>query len=200
MSQPLDGILELLRQSSVADPSTLLKPAGRRELEDTIIRLERSGLRARVVVAPRGTDLADLHPLWDGLRLDARDDLILLFNGERWEARGWGLSAPTINAALEGARPGLRRYYARGLSEALEALAIGARGPERSRSAHGHFGSILLGGTGLAVLGLVGWTVMRRQRRSRERVRGLAEARSAAEQVFSEVILATEDMPEAEAG
>jgi hypothetical protein len=196
-----DDAAELLRAGPLADLGPLLKPGGRGEVEREIARIAAGGLRAHVVVAPLDADLTPLQALWERLGFASQTDLLLLFNGHHWEARGWDLSPPAIDAALASARPGLHLYYGRGLALALteleKATGRGRNDEPRSRS---------LGGAGVAVVGLaaaagLAWVVVRRQRRARERRRTLAEARADADKVFADVVLAAEEMsgPEAAA-
>jgi len=49
-------------------------------------------------------------------------------------------------------------------------------------------------GAGTAAAVAFGWVVLRRRRLQRERRQSLAEARKSADQVFADVVLATEDM------
>jgi hypothetical protein len=57
----------------------------------------------------------------------------------------------------------------------------------------------LLGVGGLAAAAALGWVIVRRRRRAQERRQSLAEARSAADQVFADVLLAAEEMSGPEA-
>jgi hypothetical protein len=208
----MDQALAALRDGDVADVGKLLKPGGLRELEAALGRLRAGGQRARVVLTPLGEDLQPWHVLFERLGLDRQRDLLLLFNGRRWEARGWGLSPAAGQRALAAAEPALRRYYARGLVVALEGLAAAARGEPapaprapgsrapatpapRARSSSGGW---VLGVGGVAALVGLGFVIRRRRRRAAESSRSLAEARSSAEQVFAEVVLATEEMSEAD--
>src|SRR5262249_32904250 len=86
----------------------LLKPGGRREVEAALARWAERGKRARIVCLPLRTSLAGWHRLWDAVGLDQDRDLLLLFNGQHWEARGWGLSEEENARALHGAESGLR--------------------------------------------------------------------------------------------
>jgi hypothetical protein len=190
-----------LRAGPVADVGNLLKPGGLREVEQTIARLAARGLKGHVVIAPKGESLGPYHALWGMQGYDQQRDLLLLFNGQRWEARGWGLSAPAAESALAVAEPALRQYYGRGLSAALVALARATgkdldEAPARGRSSAL---PIVLGVGGAAVAGVLGWTLVRRRRLARERRQSLHEARSAADQVFADVLLAAEEMSGPEA-
>jgi hypothetical protein len=199
----MDEALAALRDGDIADLGRLLKPGGRRELEEALARLRAGGQHARVVITPPGENLELWHPLFDRLGLDRNRDLLLLFNGRRWETRGWGLSPAVAQRALVAAEPALRRYYARGLVEALDGLAAAARGapgapaPRPAVRSSGA-GGWVLGLGGLAALVGLGFVIRRRRRRAADSSRSLAEARSSAEEVFAEVVLATEEMPDAE--
>ena len=92
----LDALTTALRTDPLADPSGIIKPAGRSELMAAIETLRKNGRRARVAVLPPGTDLTTARPLWGRLGLTESQDLLLLFNGQRWEARGWNLNRGQI--------------------------------------------------------------------------------------------------------
>jgi hypothetical protein len=194
-----DEAVAALRAGPVADVGHLLKAGGLRELGAEASRLAPAGLSAHVVVVPADEPLAPWHGLWARLGYSERTDLLLLFNGRRWEARGWGLSGAAIEAALVAAEPALRQYYGRGLTAALENLARATdRAPARPAPRSSSLGPAL-GVGGLLGAVALGWVIVRRRRRAAESRRSLADARSAAEQVFSEVVLATEEMPAADA-
>ena len=193
----LDDADRLLRKGPVADVGQLLKPAGVREIEREAARLAAGGLHGHVVVAPRGQDLDAWRVLWSRQGYDARRDLLLLFNGRDWQARGWGLEQAQIQRALDAAQPALGQYYGKGLTVALTRLAEETgRAPERpdeKRRSRSSLLPVFIGaGTALAVG--FGWVVARRRRLQRERRQSLAEARKSADQVFADVVLATEDM------
>ncbi|HLK92240.1 MAG TPA: hypothetical protein VKZ18_20265 [Polyangia bacterium] len=204
----VDDAAALLRAGPLADLGPLLKPGGRREVEREIARIAAGGLRAHVVVAPLDAALEPLQALWEQLAFSSQADLLLLFNGKSWEARGWELSPAAIDAALDRARPGLRAYYGRGLALALAELEK-ATGRRQEPSETGSEPAPLarsFSGAGVAVVGLaavagLAWVVVRRQRRARERRRTLAEARADADKIFADVLLAAEEMsgPEAAA-
>jgi hypothetical protein len=194
----LDEAAEALRARPVVDVGHLLKPGGLREIEREIARLSAAGLRGHVVVAPRGEDLAPWQALWTRLRYRSDQDLLLLFNGRDWHAAGWDLEPATVRRALDAAEPALGAYYGRGLTVALAnlAAATGRSGVERPRARSSLLPVFLGAGTALAV---VGWVIARRRKRGSERRQSLAEARSSADQVFADVVLATEDLPGPEA-
>ena len=224
-SSALDRAQAALQAGPVADLGPLLKPGGRRELEAAIQRLGGRGLRVRVLVLPQGAALSAFHSLWQRLGLGP-SDLLLLFNGRRVEARGWGLEPRQVSQALAAAEAQAAPYHARRLVNALETLAAaaparaGERAPQPAPApappprpstpaatpapaARDDAGasSVLpwaLGVGATAVAAGVGWVMVRRQRLARERAQSLDRARSDAEQVFADVVLAAEEMPEAE--
>lgn len=200
MKDEVASLIETLRSEPLVDAGGLLKPGGRRELEATLQALAARGLRARIVVTPMNADLAPYHGVWDGLALDPRKDLVLLYNGRRWEARGWGLAPSAVDAALASAAPALRSYHARGLSEALLALARASSGVTAPKATSGAWGGVAIGVGTLAGLGLLGFVIARRRRRALERKRALERAVHEAEQIYADVMLASEELPEAEAG
>ena len=192
----IDEADQLLRSRPVADVGRLLKPGGLREIEREIARLGAGGLRGHVVVAPRGEDLTPWRDLWRRQGYDARNDLLLLFNGRDWYAHGWGLDAAAIQKALDAAQPALGQYYGRGLAVALASLAqaTGRAPEERTERPRSSLLPVFLGaGAALGAAG-IGWVVLRRRKLGKERRQSLAEARSSADQVFADVLLATEEM------
>lgn len=203
MNLDLDALTATLRTDHLADPAGIIKPAGRAELSKVIDALRKNGHQARVAVLPPGTDLTTAHPLWGRLGLTEPRDLLLLFNGQRWEARGWKLNRSQIDAALSAARPSLAKYYAAGLASAL--LGLGAAADVKTATtpvatSTGRSGGGLFVGGALAVGGgALGFIIMRRRRLQRQQSRAIHSARGDAERVFAEVILATEDLPEADA-
>jgi len=185
----------LLHEGPIADVGHLLRPGGRHEIDREIARIAGGGLRAHVVLVPVAEELAPLHTLWMRLGYAEAGDLLLLFNGHRWEARGWGLSRPAIDAALAAAEPGLRLFYGRGLANALANLSEATgRAPARAPARPSSLGGIVAGAAGLGLAAAVAWVIVRRRRRGQESRHTLAEARSSADKVFAEVVLATEDM------
>jgi hypothetical protein len=194
----IDDAAEQLRSRPVADVGQLLKSGGLREIEREIARLAGAGLHGHVVVAPLGADLVAWEVLWGRMGYQSSRDLLLLFNGRDWYARGWDLDQAAILKALDDARPALRAYYGRGLTVALANLAAATgRQPEQRRSRSSSLLPVFLGaGTAMAV---VGWVILRRRKRGQERRKSLAEARSEADQVFADVLLATEEMSGPEA-
>jgi hypothetical protein len=194
MSTSLDEAEAALRSGHLADLGHLLKEGGRQELAREIARLQGDGLQAHVLILPAGEELTPLHSLWDRLKYDPGRDLMLLFNGRRWEARGWNLSASAVQAALAAAEPARRQYFGRGLAVALAGLgqATGRKAqPEAARSSSG---SIIVGVGGLVAASAIGWVLVRRGRRSAERRRALSEARASADRVFAEVLLGAEEL------
>ncbi len=169
-----------LSSGPVADVGGLLKPAGRRELEQEIARLGGRGLSAHVALVPAGEELGPWHVLWNSQGLDAKSDLLLLFNGKRWEARGWNLTARQIEVALAGAEPALKQYFGRGLTTALANLGAATRrapvetpapvparsSPASSSSRSSSISGAVLGVGALAALAVVGWVIVRRGRRA----------------------------------
>ena len=204
-----------LQQSPVFDTGRL-KAGGLRELRATLRAWEARGLRARVAVLPKGADLTRWRGLWSRLALDPARDLLLITNGRRWEARGWGLDAKVVAAALDRAETGLARYLARGLVMALDELGGAARGAGERRTSGGgrpeaagstppvgaggeppreSSGFFLWGAGGLLLAG-VGFMVYRRQKLSGATATGYRTRFEAAEQLYADLMLESDAIPE----
>jgi len=192
----LDQAVEQLQREPLADVGQLLKARGRIEVEQQIARAAARGLRAHVLIVGPGEDLTPLRAVWNRLGYKPDTDLLLLFNGRHWEARGWALSATAIDGALSAATPALHQYFGKGLVTALANLAEATkRNDDPPASVSSTSGLGLGAGVGAAlVAGVVGWVIVRRQRRARESQQTLAEARSSAEKVFADVLIAAEDL------
>jgi hypothetical protein len=207
MPADLNAAADTLRNEPLLDRGPLLKPGGKAEVLAAIEKWKSRGLRAHVVITERNDDLAPWHGLWSLLSLDAKKDLLLVFNGTRWDARGWGLDAPRIQRALENAAPGLRSYYARGLVTALDELGAAATGSPTATSdakgaqaepRSGGGGSLgILAGLMLAIAGLFfGWMIRRRKVLGGQKYAAFEKARLVAEQSYADVMLAAEALPD----
>lgn len=199
----LNAAATALRRGGLHDPAGRLKAGGRRELTHALVQTSRLGMTARVVVLPRGADLGPARALWDELKLENGRDLLLLANGQRWEARGWGLTKAEVSEALGAAAPHLKRYLAAGLVRALENLNMAARrgaaaagattrdpkpvAPNGERSSL--VGTGLVVGGGAVLLAGLAWVVARRQRRGRG-VRATYDERfQAAERTYADLMV-----------
>lgn len=193
----------MIRQSETArqfqsrylvDRGGLLRPGGRRELLREMARLRDGGAVARVLLVPRGEDLAPWRGVWDELRLEERTDLLLLFNGDRWEARGWALTPEAIGRALEAAEADLRVYYARGLSGALRNLAEASPTGPAPGDATGWL-PIWVGGLLMLVIAMLSAFVIRRRMRvARESLAAFHGLLDTARSAFAQVVLEGEEM------
>jgi hypothetical protein len=193
-------VVRELNEGAIAD-SGWLKPGGRAELEAALARWESQGLRAKIVLLPEGSNPRPWRSLWADLGLDERVDLLLIYAGDHWEARGWGLDDAEIAQALDAAEPALAEYAGKGLVAALDglgaaslALPSGGSVPVRRRSASGLPGvtELLVAGVGAGTLaaGALGWLIWRRQKLAREdKGRLLADQRAAAEVAYANLIL-----------
>jgi hypothetical protein len=185
-----------------------LTPTDRIEVQHTLGRLSQQGLQAYVLVLPQSEDLQAWRTLWTLLALRDRNDLLLLYNGLRWEARGWGLTTATIGRVLDHAESALHRSTGAGLVTALTALAaqapphtpadqLGPSGTTAQTRASSQAGAATLwwwaGGGTLALLGGLGWLLHRRMRLQQQQEQAFNEACAAAEAAFTQVMLATDD-------
>ncbi len=164
---------ELLRATHLVDRSAMLRPGGRRMVEAAMARLRLRGRTARLLLGSRPAEAPPLGELWAAAGLEPARDLLLLYDGREWSARGWSLAPDAIDAALASARPAARQTFARGLVAALDALAEAAESPaDPGRAAarpgpHGR-GSVApwgwwVGGLGVGLAAL-GVTVLWRRR------------------------------------
>ncbi len=196
MSRTLDETARELRERRLVDRG-LLRPRGRQEVLAAIERWRERGMRAWVLVLERDEPLAPWHALSETMQL-GRPDLLLLFNGRRWEARGWGLPADRVERALEAARPSLGTYWGRGLVEALDRLGAAATGRPAPRPESRPRSSSPIGwGAGAALLaggGVLAWLIGRRMRLAKERRGKIDQARSSAERTYADLVLAAEDL------
>lgn len=200
-----------LRQSRLVDRGSLLKPRGRAEVRDAVERWKARGRDAYVFITERGEDLAPFRQLFQALTLHPENDLLLLFNGERWEAKGWGLTDREISEALRLAEGAPHTYYARGLVVALDSLGAAAGGAARAPrsttlsertpepSSTGSGSRLAPVGIGVALivpLAAAGWVLRRRAEMGRRRYAEFEKYRLSAEQTYADVMLAAEELPD----
>ncbi|MBM3224126.1 MAG: hypothetical protein FJZ47_10020 [Candidatus Tectomicrobia bacterium] len=187
----IEAVLSALRTSQLAD-NDLLTPAERAAVQQTLTQLAQRGLRAYVVVLPQNEEPQTWRKLWELIPIREQRDLLLLFNGRRWEARGWLLPPVTISRELQQAETVVQRERGAGLVAAVTALAAQTSSASRPSARGG--GSSLplwLGGGSLVLLGTMGWLLLRRQRLQRQQqARVFHEARNEAEAAFAQVMLA----------
>ncbi len=181
----LEELAVELRAGGVADPAEELGPYGPRILRPVFERHRERGLHAYVVRAEPGRPLDEVWPLWSKLGLNEESDLLLLYNGTRWEAKGWGLSAAQISQALAAAEPALQRSQTEGLALVLDKLAelVPLEIPWLPLSMH------------TAALTWLGWVLVRKFKRHRQSKQRIAKALSSAAAVQAEVMLAAEQLP-----
>jgi hypothetical protein len=203
-----ETVLRELRAAHLAD-NGVLTPADRSAVQQTLARLTPQGLQAYVVVLPQSEDVQTWRKLWGLLALQEAHDLLLLYNGRRWEARGWGLAPPVIGRVLDQAENALKHSPGSGLVTALSALAEQAApqttadrprpagAPAQTRSPD-HVGPALrwlgVGGGGLVLLGGVGWLLYRRRRLQQHQEQAFNEVCAAAEAAFTQVMLADDTL------
>lgn len=199
MSVTLDLAVRELRLLPLADPRRHLKERGRQEVLEELARWRSQGLLAHVLVVDPEDSPSGLLEAWAPLQLDDRRDLLLIFNTREYVARGWGLAGAELRDVLARARPKPGEIYARSLTRGLAAL--GQQALRRTEpSTEGGFPPLLaLGGTGVLLAGVaLGLVLRRRSRLARSGLAQLNAARGAAERTYTELMLACEELPEAE--
>jgi hypothetical protein len=200
VSVELEVALRELRLLPLADPKQHLKKAGREAVLQELARWRNRGLMAHVLVVDREDSLSGMLAAWQPLQLDPRRDLLLVFNTLEWVARGWGLRESELREASLAARPKLGDVFADSLVHALSAL--GALATERAKldDAEGALPALVtIGGPSVLLIGgVLGLVIRRRALLARSGSAQLEEARSSAERTYTELILACEDLPEAE--
>ena len=161
-----------------------------------IALLRDRGQTARVLLLPRGDPLEPWRGLWHELQLDGQTDLLLLFSGDRWEARGWGLTPESVVGLLEGAEADLRVYYARGLSVALRDMAAASPATVVAPQTvdGGGFPLTLVGLLAAAIALVVGFVIRRRMARARATQTTFDDLLQSTRQAFAEVMLHGEDL------
>ncbi|MGE3541719.1 MAG: hypothetical protein AB7N91_30380 [Candidatus Tectimicrobiota bacterium] len=196
-------IVRALQTSQLADHD-LLTPEAQAEVRQTLTTLAQRGLLAYVVLLPPSEELTTWYKLWPLLKLREGSALLLLYNGRRWEARGWGLPSDLVSRELQKAEEALRAGIATGVVTALTALAMHAASrtmtdalpstqAARTRRALASEGAshlrLWLGGGSVVLLGGLAWILLRRRRQQRQ-FHTFTEAREAAEAAFTQVMLA----------
>ena len=201
MSPELERAVEALREHAIFDQG-LLKSGGRREIQASIDRWAARDRRARLLLLARDTSLVPWRAMWDLLSLDPDRDLLLLFNGRRWEARGWGLTQAQIRGALDSARAGLQIYYGRGLVQAIDALgqssvgglAGGQPDPTQSEIQESGWLGVSPVAVGAVAVGLaaIAFVVARRRRVTQRERAEFDQAHAQAERTYADVVIAAD--------
>jgi hypothetical protein len=173
-----------LRRADLYDEG-LLKEAAREQLS----RALRNWRGAKIALV-KG-ELSDYRSLWGRLGLDRQENLLLICNGQRWEAKGWGLEPAEITRRLEAAEAALAADKVEGLKTALAGLQKGAFGPSDwlpYAAGAGTFTAVVLGVAGLAFL-------HRRGQLIAERKAAYDEAKAMVEEEYAAVVLAADGIP-----
>lgn len=198
MSVTVEVAVRDLRLLPLSDPKQHLKAKGREQVLQELAKWRNLGLSAHVLVVDREDSPSDLLDAWRPLQLDPERDLLLVFNTRDWVARGWGLSESELREALGTAQPKAGEIFADSLIRAVSALGSLAR---KRKDLEGERWPALLtvGGPSVLLLGgVLGLVIRRRAQLARSGNAQLEEARNSAERTYTELILACEDLPEAE--
>ncbi|MEQ1571478.1 MAG: hypothetical protein ABMA64_37975 [Myxococcota bacterium] len=181
-------VLERMRRGQKVIAPTMTEEE-RASVADALAELD--GARAHVVVLEPGEALEPFRSLFTELQLDPERDLLVLFNGARWEAKGLGLDPATIAQVLDSAEGELARGAGPGLVAAVSGLG-GAAGLTGLG-----FGTLALGAGGLAAalgFGGLGWVIARRNRLAREQRAELAAAEAEVEAMVASVVVGADGL------
>jgi hypothetical protein len=213
MTIDLERTATELKREKLYDPVPRLKPGGRNEVRAAMERAyKETRLHTYVLLLAPGEPLEETRPLWDKLGLDEKNDLFLVANGQKWEARGWGLTSAEIEKALASAGPAFRQYFGKGLVAGIESLstaAVAKRAGVTPAPAPGHAApapakkaetgtstAAIVGGSvaGAAVLGTTAFIISRRMKRQKETRAAFEAVVAPAEKAYAELMLASEEL------
>jgi hypothetical protein len=149
--------------------SGLLKEKGVDLVAAKLTRVNRRSGRAVVWAMPKQSALEPAQVLWDRLRFNDRTDLLILFNGQDWWIRGWGLAETTIAEALLRADRGLSVNWAHGLLSVITDLEVAvfessSKAPQSSQASLNPSLIPLVGAAGVSAGLAIFWIIRRRQR------------------------------------
>jgi len=220
VSLDVQGVAGRIATTGLEDDGAL-SAADAARVRAAIGRIAAGGRRARVIALARGAPTQPWHDVFDLAGLDVHKDLLLVWNGQRIEAHGWDLGRRQVDEATAAVRDRIATRPAEAIELALDGMLALAPplGPAVRRSpapspvadpvadsgaapASGGPGIALLGTGGLAALALVGGVALvirRRARRAAEAQAALREGLSAADQRYSELMLAAEELAPADA-
>lgn len=192
----IDRVAEALRADPLQDRGGLLKGGGRRQIREALARHQRAGRKAYVLVIDKGQSPAPWAPLWEALGADDAAHLLLIFNGEAWRARGWGLDNAHLNAALDAAAS-RKGHYAFKIVTALDGLAGGSRADADASAQLEPASTGLVVGLSAGGVALLGGLAFVLRRRRALQTRGKVEAAvEEAERALAALILDVEGLPE----
>ena len=204
MSVTVQTAVDSLKSSSIADPSTHLKPKGRDEVAAEISKWEGKGLYAHVIVADPDDATSDLLHAYDQLGYKHDRDLLLVFNTKEISARGWVNDAQAV-AIIKGNPPEPHQVFAARIINVLDALGRDAANerklaPSPTAVAHEDSGGssslpIVGGVVGIGALGVIGLAILRRNRLAKEGLANVADAKKSAERAYTDLVLACEELP-----
>lgn len=155
------------------------------------------GAPAYVVIVPEGDSLASWRKSWTALDLRDERDLLVLHDGRRWEARGWGLAPDVIARALDASEPRLKDGLVPGLSDALGALRGASSLADAEVATMDPSQILILTPVAIAAaLGLsgLGWVLARRMARARDTEDQVDRARRSLEHAVASLVLDAETL------
>ncbi len=187
--------MDALQDGAIFDPEHLLSPSGHHLVLQTIETLAQGKRYAKVLLLSEGESLGDYHVLWKRLQLNTETDLLLLYNQNRWEAKGWNLSKESISALLRAVKAEQKQSgVAPILASALNRLAKNSTPSIAPPTSSASSSFVLPSIAALVSMGALAWVLRRRSLLSDNAQRLYHDARSSAEQAFSDVMLAAEDL------
>lgn len=194
MTLTVDAAVEALRDANAPLVDTgLLKPGGREEVLRKIRQYESLGLYPKVVIDDLGDSFDAYLTVWDRLGLDEKKNLLLIYNGRDWRGRGWGLDTGEIKKALSAVpRPRPHETNAHHLIAALDSLGAAQKAKAEAGT---NLAPFILAPIGVvAVGGVLGLVIHRRNKVAKEGRAQVLEAKASAERAYAELILACDEL------
>ena len=187
----LTELAATLRQQHVVDGGRL-KLGGLRELRQALHYWRQQGRPAYVLLLDERKALQPYRALASAMELEAERELLVVCNGLRWEATGWGLSNAHLSRILDASEPELSEYWAKGLVAVLDRAGEAATGKSRPGADAPSAVPALAALVGTAAVSGLAWVIWRRRKLAHEGSRALEDAVGQAQARFADVMLESE--------